>query len=75
MRAIRELRAYLELQHKLETEERKNVLAQALHSRDLDGYRGSLNIQEVRAKLFGEDVGASEPNLIESNSPGTVEEQ
>jgi hypothetical protein len=74
MRAIRELRAYLELQHKLETEERKNVQAQALHSRDLDGDPGCLNIQEVRAKLFGEDVGASEPNLIESNSTGTVEE-
>ena len=74
MRAIRELRAYLELQHKLETEERKNVLAQALHSRDVDGDLGSVNIQEVRAKLFGEDVGPSETNLIESNAPGTVEE-
>jgi hypothetical protein len=74
MRAIRELRAYLELQHKLETQERKNVLAQALHSSDPDDDRGSLNIQEVRAKLFGEDVCPSETNLIESDSSGTVEE-
>jgi hypothetical protein len=69
------VRAYLELQHKLETEERKNVLAQTLHSSGPDGDPGCMKIQEVRAKLFGELLGPSEPNLIESDSPGTVGKQ
>jgi hypothetical protein len=75
MRAIRELRAYLELQHKLEAEERKNIQAQALRSSVPVGDPGSMRIQEIRAKLFGDDVGPSEPTLIESNSPATVEER